>query len=218
MTDPAISKSFHAYNMMSPDGRCYSFDERANGYVRADGIGCVLIESSSIVGHGIMKILGTSTNSDGWKSEGITFPSSDRQISLCRSVCEENNIDPSMVRYVEAHGTGTTVGDKQELRAIDTIYGGERTPIGSIKSNMGHCEGASGILSLIKVLGILTERVIPANLNYTSTLHVPITSGRLEVVNTTRLFSDDPEALVAINNFGFGGTNAHVIGKYGGSC
>lgn len=101
--DPGISKSFHAYNMLSPDGKCHSFDTRANGYVRADGVGAVLLESKDLEGvsSGYMDVVGTGVNSDGWKSEGITYPSADQQISLCRSVIAEYGIQPERVKYVE---------------------------------------------------------------------------------------------------------------------
>lgn len=99
--DPRITKSFQNYNMLSPNGKCHSFDSRADGYVRADAIGAVLLESPVLASFGYVRILGTGVNSDGWKSTGITFPSADQQIALCRSVCAEYNIDASKVRYVE---------------------------------------------------------------------------------------------------------------------
>lgn len=201
--------------MLSPDGRCHSFDDRANGYVRADAIGAILLEADSVASNGIMRILGTGANSDGSKKNGITYPDSNQQIALCRRVCSEYNIDASQVSYVEAHGTGTVAGDGQELRAIDTVYGSASgTLIGSVKSNMGHAEGGSGIMSLIKVLGIMNDRVIPTNLHYQgSTVHAPIMEHRLNVVDSTRAA---PEGLIAVNNFGFGGTNAHVVAAPGG--
>lgn len=226
--DPGISKSFHAYNMLSPTGKCHSFDDRADGYVRADAIGAVLLEADTLVNSGYMRVLGTGVNSDGWKSAGITFPSADQQIVLCQSVCKEYNIDPAQVGYVEAHGTGTTAGDRQELRAIDTVYGSANgaattnsaTLIGSVKSNMGHSEGASGAMALVKSLMVLAEDTIPGNLHYKSTSHEPIVAGRLAVVDSTRPFyqrENTGGALLAINNFGFGGTNASVVGTKGHS-
>jgi fatty acid synthase, animal type len=227
-----VTKSFSSYGMLSPNGKCHSFDDQANGYVRADGIGAILLESESIARHGgIMKILGTGSNSDGSKVKGITYPDSNQQTALCRSVCAENAIDSNRVVYVEAHGTGTVAGDGQELRAISAAYApldSDRSiMIGSVKSNMGHAEGASGIMSLIKTLCILTDNVIPTNLHYSgTTIHEPILSGKLQVVNSTQPFaplltprpSDDSEAetqhpppCIAINNFGFGGTNAHLV-------
>jgi fatty acid synthase, animal type len=192
-----------------------------------------------------MKILGTGSNSDGSKVKGITYPDSNQQTALCRSVCAENSIDINHVVYVEAHGTGTVAGDGQELRAISAAYSpmdSDRTIlIGSVKSNMGHAEGASGIMSLIKTLCILTDNVIPTNIHYNgTTVHEPILSGRLQVVNTTQPFpsiltsttpshEDDKESqqdthqkqpvevpYIAINNFGFGGTNAHLVCCSGG--
>lgn len=149
--------------------------------------------------------------------QGITFPASSQQLALCRSVCQEYAIDPSAVVYVEAHGTGTPAGDGQELLTLDAAYGRDTgVLIGSVKSNMGHSEGASGMMSLLKVLGVITEGTIPSNLHYQGTkAHEPILSGRLKVVDTTRALppaiSAEGPPLIAINNFGFGGTNAHVL-------
>ena len=128
--DPALSKSFHAYNMLSPTGRCRSFDSTADGYVRADCVGALLLESSSIVSSGHFEIAASGVNSDGWKAEGITYPSATQQIALYQSVLASHNIASTSIRYIEAHGTGTVAGDRQELTAIDTIFGSEGILLG----------------------------------------------------------------------------------------
>lgn len=212
VTDPALSKSFHMYNMLSPTGRCHSFDDLADGYVRADCIGALLLESASLASSGYLRVLGSGVNSDGWKQEGVTFPSAAMQAQLCRSVLERTGIDSAAVRYVEAHGTGTVVGDRQELAAIDAVFGGTGVLVGSVKSNMGHSEGASGVAAVIKVALLLSEGVIPANLHFNSTSHEPLLAGRLAVVDSTRAFQG---GLVAVNNFGFGGTNALLVCESG---
>lgn len=225
LLDPGKTKSFQAYNMLSPDGKCKSFDVSADGYVRSDGVSVVVLESSHCTKDGYLKVLGTGANADGNKAQGITFPSAEMQAELFRSVCWEYQVDPCRVGYVEAHATGTAAGDPQELMAIDTVYGGRKdtaTLIGSVKSNMGHAEAASGLMSLVKVLGILSENIIPGNLHFNKTQHESILSGRLVVVDKNRPFVEGGisaevgyKEAIAISNFGFGGANAHLIGERG---
>ena len=128
--DPAISKSFLALNMLSPFGRCRSFDASAGGYVRADCVVAVLLESPSVASTGYLRLLGSGVNSDGWKQEGITFPSARRQEELYREVMASSGVEPAQVRYVETHGTGTIAGDSQELAALDALFGHSSVAIG----------------------------------------------------------------------------------------
>lgn len=128
--DPGVSKSFLALNMLSSSGRCRSFDAAASGYVRADCVAAVLLESEAVASSGYLRLLGSGVNSDGWKQEGITYPSSQRQVDLYREVLERTGVEASNVRYVEAHGTGTVAGDRQELAALDTLFGDHKVSVG----------------------------------------------------------------------------------------
>ncbi len=159
---------------LSPDGRCKSFDEKANGYVRSEGVGIVVLKplSKAVADKDPVYavILGTGANQDG-RTPGITFPSGDAQISLIREVCEHSGILPNQVQYVEAHGTGTAAGDPVEANAIGTVCGEGRSPenkciIGSVKSNMGHTEAAAGVAGLIKAALCLNYGAIPPSIHF----------------------------------------------------
>ncbi len=176
--DPNKNKVFQAYSMLSPTGRCHSFDTRADGYCRAEGIAVVLLESPAVCTSGLAQVLGSSVNSDGFTAKGITFPSGRDQAANARAAFQAAQILPEAIGFVEAHGTGTVAGDSQELGGLtEVLYGPANAdtstedaaqlpqkrsvqqtllprhiPIGSVKSVMGHAEGASGLMSLIKVL------------------------------------------------------------------
>lgn len=158
--------------MLSPDGICYSFDHRANGYARGEGYGFLVIKRLSDAlkdGDTIRTIIrATGSNQDG-KTPGITQPNGDAQVRLIRDTYQSAGLERRMTRYFEAHGTGTPTGDPIEARAIAMAFDGERSEgdplyIGSVKTNIGHLEGASGIASLIKTLLVLEKGVIPPNL------------------------------------------------------
>ncbi|CAK0731645.1 hypothetical protein CVIRNUC_000023 [Coccomyxa viridis] len=221
---PATTVAFNQLHMVSPDGACKSFDAAANGYARAEGIAVVVLRRSDVAGtpwlhmrEPYAKILGIGTNNDGYTDKGITFPSGEAQRELGTSVCNANKISRSDITYVEAHGTGTVVGDAQELAAIDFMYGAGagRTAdnpllIGSVKSNMGHCEGCSGLAALIKVCMAYERGTIPGNLHFNepNPNNTSLTSGVLKVVTEPTEWKG---GLVAISNFGFGGSNVHCI-------
>ena len=143
---------FTKASMISREGRCRTFDASADGYVRSEG-GAVLMlkrlsqaKADKDIIHAL--ILGTGVNSDGSRKTGITIPSSEGQAELMKKVLEAANIDPLEIDYIEAHGTGTSVGDPIETKAIGEVYGQARQnplPVGSVKSNMGHLEAASGM-------------------------------------------------------------------------
>jgi fatty acid synthase len=166
--DPHKSASFHAFTMLSPTGRCYSFDTRADGYCRSDGVNVVIVERNRDEHACYAHIDGIGINSDGYTPLGITYPSGAMQAALMREVFRQPlnpSLTPEQVQYHEAHGTGTIVGDRQELLGLGEIY---TTPmvIGSVKSNMGHCEGASGLMGLIKILLMYEDRQLYANFDF----------------------------------------------------
>ncbi|MFK7874841.1 MAG: SDR family NAD(P)-dependent oxidoreductase [Paracoccaceae bacterium] len=210
---------FARASMLSPDGRCKSFDESGNGYVRSEGGGLVLLkrlEDAEADGDNILGVLrATGINSDG-RTMGLSMPNGEAQTALLDELYDEANIDAERVFYVEAHGTGTSVGDPIECGALGKVLGAPRADgsvchIGSIKSNIGHLEPASGIAGLAKVLLSLKHRQIPANLHYnTPNPKIKFDEWRLQVVDTALPLPKEP-VVIGINSFGFGGTNAHAI-------
>jgi acyl transferase domain-containing protein len=158
---------------LSPDGKCYSFDHRANGYSRGEGTGTIIIKPLKAAledGNTIRAIVrGTGVNQDG-RTPGMTLPSKSAQENLIRSVYMNAGLDISTTSYVEAHGTGTPAGDPVEAGAIAAAWSERKseTPlyIGAIKSNIGHLEGASGVAGLIKTVQALEKAIIPPNINF----------------------------------------------------
>ena len=212
---------FAKASMLSPTGRCRSFDASGDGYVRAEGGGMVLLkkladaERDGDTIHGV--ILASGVNSDG-HTMGLAMPNIRAQESLLRQVYAESGIAPEAVFYVEAHGTGTSVGDPIECEAIGRVLGmpradGSRLHIGSVKSNIGHLEPASGIAGLTKLLLALRHRELPANLHFhTPNPKIDFAAWKLDVVDRAIALPDcDTPLVFGINSFGFGGTNAHAV-------
>lgn len=142
--------------VLSTDGHCRTFDESAGGYVRSEAISVVFLQKAKDAKRIYANVVHGKLNCDGFKEQGVTFPSSYMQSVLLQEFYMECGIPPKIVDYIEAHGTGTRVGDPEEVNAIDKVFGGDRTPqdpllIGSIKSNLGHSEPASGLVSVTKV-------------------------------------------------------------------
>lgn len=160
---------------LSPDGRCYTFDERANGYARGEGVGYLILkplEDALRDRDAIRAIIrGSGSNSDG-KTSGITLPSGTAQEQLIRDVYDTAGLDPLDTEYVECHGTGTQAGDPQETSTLARVFSTpERSPgiplrIGSVKTNIGHLEGASGIAGVIKAIMMLENRMYLPNRNF----------------------------------------------------
>ncbi|KAL1442920.1 hypothetical protein MTO96_030555 [Rhipicephalus appendiculatus] len=190
------------------------FMRLADGYVRSETVGTFFVQQARHARRIYAKIVHIKTNADGHKSEGISTPSGILQEKLLREVYAEGNVDPRRVLYLEAHGTGTKVGDPTELAAVSNVFCKPKrsTPlkIGSVKSNVGHNEAASGVSSLAKVILAMETGVIAGNLHFNQpnpdipSLH----DGSIEVVDKNTPLPDGP---VGVNSFGFGGTNAHAI-------
>ncbi|RZC35992.1 fatty acid synthase [Asbolus verrucosus] len=199
---PTSSLQFHRLGMLSPQGMCKTFDADGNGYVRSEAAVVVYLQKARVANRVYATVLGAKTNTDGYKELGITFPSGGMQNKLIRETYAESGVDPLEVSYVEAHGTGTKVGDPQEVNSIADFFCKNRKEpllIGSVKSNMGHSEPASGLCSLAKIVIAMEAGVIPA-----------LNDGRLKVVTKNEPWKG---GIVAINSFGFGGANAHIILK-----
>ena len=205
---------------LSKDGRCKTFDAGANGYVRSEGIGAVLLkplDKAVADGNKIYAVIrGSLVNQDG-KTSGITVPSQESQENLLREVYKRAGIDPRTVPYVELHGTGTEIGDPIEANAVGAVFGEgrENDPliVSSVKANIGHMEAASGMASLIKGVCILNEKTIAPQIGVKN-LNPKIDVGKLHIripEKIEKFPETDGSAIIGVNSFGFGGTNAHVI-------
>ncbi|SIT31348.1 type I polyketide synthase [Achromobacter sp. MFA1 R4] len=212
--------TFSKASMLSPRGRCNVFDASGDGYVRSEGGGMFLLkdyDQAVADGDNILAVVaGTAVNTDGRKS-GLTVPSVEAQAALMRQVYEQAGIAPSEIDYLEAHGTGTAVGDPIETRAIGLALAQRRDkgaplPIGSVKSNLGHLEAASGVAGLVKALHVLQHREVPATIGIkTLNPKIEFQNWNLDVVTQNRKLRPTGKLVVGVNSFGFGGANAHVI-------
>uniref|UniRef100_A0A803V968 Fatty acid synthase n=1 Tax=Ficedula albicollis TaxID=59894 RepID=A0A803V968_FICAL len=210
---PNTSVQFMKLGLLSPDGACKAFDVSGNGYCRSEAAVVVLLTKRSMAKRIYATIVNAGVNTDGFKEQGVTFPSGAMQERLIRSLYRESGIKPEEVEYIEAHGTGTKVGDPQEVNSITGIFCDcerERLLIGSTKSNMGHPEPASGLAALAKVILSLEHGLWAPNLHFnTPNPDIPaLQDGSLEVVCKPTPVKG---GLIGINSFGFGGANAHVI-------
>ncbi|SHF16707.1 type I polyketide synthase [Streptoalloteichus hindustanus] len=221
LLSPAVTASFHAAGVLSPEGRCKPFDASADGIVRGEGCGVVVLRrltDARRAGDRVLAVLrGSAVNSDG-RSNGITAPNPLAQQRLLRDVYTAAGLSPATVDYVEAHGTGTPLGDPVEAGALAAVLGADRSPerpllLGSVKSNLGHLEGAAGIAGLIKVVLALRHSLIPASLHVSEpNPRIDLRAGRLRVVtSSTRWPRYSGVARAGVSAFGFGGTNAHVV-------
>ncbi len=191
---PVNAIAFSKMGVLSPDGRCKAFDAAANGFVRAEGAGAILLKPlSRALADGdriYAAIQATGVNQDG-VTNGLAVPNGAAQAALIRETFARSRLDPQRVAYIEAHGTGTAVGDPTEAHAIGHVIGAGRSqnpcPIGSVKTNLGHLESAAGIAGIIKAALVLHKRTIPPNLHFhTPNPHIDFAALGLEVVTKTR--------------------------------
>lgn len=222
MLKPEMTIGFSKAAMLSPDGRCKSFDVRANGYVRAEGAGVVVLQPLSQAladGHPVLAVIhATVVNQDG-RTNGITVPSNESQQAMLSQAIRSAGVSPDMIQYIEAHGTGTPVGDPLEVNALGQVLSNGRdadTPcyIGSVKANIGHLESGSGIAGLIKTVLCLQHEEIPPQTNFeTPNPEIHFDALNLRVPRTHIPWSRNNQIprLAGVNSFGFGGTNAHVL-------
>jgi phthiocerol/phenolphthiocerol synthesis type-I polyketide synthase C len=217
---PALGLNFSKATLMAADGRCKTFDAAADGYVRGEGAGVVILKPLSEAltdGDQIYAVLrGSATNHDG-RTNGLTAPSRHAQEVVLAGAYRHAGLSPSSVHYVEAHGTGTALGDTIEANALGSILGEGRTPdspclIGSVKTNIGHLEAAAGMAGLIKTALALHHREIPASLHFDQpNPHIPFERLALKVVDARTPWPVNRRAVAGVSSFGFGGTNAHVV-------
>ena len=206
-------------SMLSRLGRCFAFDDRADGYVRGEGGGVVILKplaDALLCGDPIRGVIrATGTNSDG-RTIGLSLPSEAAQALLLRSVYAQAEIDPDLLAFLEMHGTGTPVGDPVEAAAVGHALGQRRReplPIGSVKTNIGHLEPASGMAGLLKATLALDRGVMPQTLHCAS----PNRNIAFDTLNLSLLRKAEPlttarhQRYAGVNSFGFGGTNVHVV-------
>jgi acyl transferase domain-containing protein/acyl-CoA synthetase (AMP-forming)/AMP-acid ligase II/acyl carrier protein len=216
---PEWTVTFSQARMMSPTGRCRTFDASADGYVRGEGCGIVVLKRLSDAlrdGDNILAILrGSAINQDG-RSNGLTAPNPLAQQHVIRLALRDAGVEPSEIGYVETHGTGTPLGDPIEVQALAAALGEKRDTsnrllIGSVKTNLGHLESAAGIAGLIKVVLGLSHGELPAMLHFQQPNPlIPWQSLPLSVVSTLTPW-DAERRFAGVSSFGFGGTNAHLI-------
>jgi len=218
---PDLTIGFCKASMISPDGRCRAFDARANGFVRSEGAGAVVLkplEQALADRDPIYAVVrGSAVNEDG-RTTGISLPSADAQEQVLRQAVRDAGVDPAAIQYVEAHGTGTAAGDPVEAAAIGRVYGQGRAPgrevlIGSGKTNVGHLEAGAGITGLIKTALMLRHRQIPPTLHFEQpNPDIPFQELRLRVPTALESWPETTgPAMAGVNATGFGGANAHVI-------
>ncbi|KAJ5120785.1 type I polyketide synthase [Penicillium bovifimosum] len=201
-------------------GKCFAWDNRAAGYGRGEGVAAVILkplDAALLAGDQIHAVIKDSgVNQDG-KTTTITSPSADAQVKLIEQCYRRAGLDISQTGYVEAHMTGTAAGDPVEAEAIARTFGKSRqgddkVSVGSVKTNVGHTEPVSGLAALIKTIFALKTASIPPNLNYeTPNPSIDHDAGHLEVPTQLKPWPEDKILRASINNFGYGGTNAHVI-------
>ncbi len=209
---------FNRWGMMASDGRCKTFDEKADGFVRGEGCGLLVLKRLSDAeasGDPILAVIrGSAVNQDG-ASSGLTVPNGPAQEAVIRKALASAGLSPEALGYVEAHGTGTRLGDPIELEALVNVLGGGRSAerplrVGSVKTNLGHLESAAGVAGVIKVILALQHQAIPPHLHF-SRLSPQIQLGDTALEVPTRMVPWSTQRMAGVSAFGFSGTNAHVI-------
>ncbi|MEV6380910.1 type I polyketide synthase [Streptomyces sp. NPDC051773] len=219
---PESTRAVARLGALSPDGRCHTFDARANGYVRGEGGGLVLLKPLARAladGDRVHCLIrGSAVNNDGG-GDGLTVPDPDAQRELLLLACERAGTDPADIQYVELHGTGTPEGDPAEAAALGRALGAGRPAgrplrVGSVKTNIGHLEGAAGIAGLLKtVLCLRDARLVPTLHHENPHPRIPLDDLGLTVQHTTEPWpdTDGSPRVAGVSSFGLGGTNCHVV-------
>jgi acyl transferase domain-containing protein/acyl carrier protein len=221
IVSPESTVAMSKFGAMAPDGRSKAFDARANGYVRGEGAGVVVLKPLSRAladGDSIYCVIaGSAVNNDGF-SNGLTAPNPQAQEHVLRAAYRNAGVPADRVQYIEAHGTGTLLGDPIEAGALGAVLGSGRPVdqpllLGSVKTNFGHLEAAAGVAGLIKVALSIRHRLIPASLHFQApNPHIRFDELRLRVQTRLGPWPGDGGVMTAgISSFGFGGTNCHVV-------
>ena len=218
---PEVTINFSKARMLSRDGRCKTFDASADGYIRAEGCGVIVLKRLSEAlkdGDRILaQIRGSAIDHDG-RSSGLTVPNGPSQQAVIRQALKNAGVQPEEVSYIEAHGTGTSLGDPIEVGALGGVFAKNRSPeaslaIGSVKTNIGHLEGAAGIAGLIKVVLALQHKIIPPHLHFNQpSPYIDWERLPIAVPTEPKAWSTGGKRRIAgVSSFGFSGTNAHVV-------
>ncbi|UIJ38378.1 amino acid adenylation domain-containing protein [Desulfobaculum bizertense] len=217
---PEMTIIFSQANLMAPDGRCKVFDKSANGYVRSEGCGVLVLKRLADAKRDKNRIWGvilsSAINQDG-QSNGLTVPNGDAQQRVISDAISRAGIQPAEVSYLEAHGTGTKIGDPIEISSAGAVLGKERTApllLGSVKSNIGHLEQAAGMAGIIKVLLSMKYKKVPGNLHFSEPNPLIDLDAIPATVPTQLTPWEAPEShprIAGVSGFSFGGTNAHIL-------
>ncbi|MEV5646868.1 type I polyketide synthase [Nocardia sp. NPDC052254] len=209
------------FGALSPDHACHLFDERANGYVRGEGGALVALKPLTAAladGDRIYAVIhGSAVNNDGATSATLTAPSADAQADVLRAALADAGVEPDRVGYVELHGTGTPVGDPIEAAALGSVYGtapgrAAALRVGSVKTNIGHLEGAAGIAGLVKAALVVHRGEIPASRNHERpNPRIPLSELGLQVVPRHTSWPGSDPVVAGVSSFGMGGTNCHIV-------
>ncbi|MFT4670912.1 MAG: amino acid adenylation domain-containing protein [Pseudohongiellaceae bacterium] len=221
LLSPEITINHSRAGMLAPDGRCKAFDDSADGFVRSEGCGAIVLKPLSSAqrdGDNVLAvIMGGSVNHDG-HSSGLTVPSGPSQQAVIKSALKNANLKPEDINYIESHGTGTAIGDPIEIGALAGVFGtshSKQNPliVGSVKANFGHLEPAAGIAGLIKAALMIQHRQIPGQVHYnTPSQLIDWQNIPIQIPEETMSVDEEAGPLIAgVSSFGFGGTNAHVI-------
>ncbi|WP_131829549.1 type I polyketide synthase, partial [Teichococcus deserti] len=218
LLSPFAFAGFSRAGMLSARGRCQAFDAAADGYVRGEGAGLVVLKplSAALAAGDAIRglILGCGTNAAG-RTIGLSLPNREAQAALLARTVAEAGVDTADLAYFEAHGTGTQAGDPAETWAIGTALAQGRStplPIGSVKTNIGHLEPASGMAGLLKAMLVLERGQLPANLHFnTPNPNIDFAGLNLRVATATEELTLTEKSLAGVNSFGFGGTNASLL-------
>ncbi|MEI2579701.1 type I polyketide synthase [Scytonema sp. PRP1] len=218
---PETSVNFSKARMLAPDGHCKTFDMAADGFVRGEGCGVIVLKrlSDAVANKDniLALIRGSAVNQDGHTS-GLTVPNGLSQQAVIRQALEKGGVKPAELSYIEAHGTGTSLGDPIEVEALDAVFGKERSQdqplvIGSLKTNIGHLEAAAGIAGLIKVVLSLQHKEIPPHLHFKQP-NPHLNWDRLSMTIPTQPMPwlvGEKKRIAGVSSFGFSGTNAHIV-------
>lgn len=222
MSGPSLLIKTAQSGMLSTEGKCFTFDQRANGFVAGEGVGVIMLkrlseaEQDNDIIQGIVQ--GWGVNQDG-KTNGITAPNPDSQTRLQQDIYEKFDINPENIQLIEAHGTGTKLGDPIEVDGLKNTFKQytDKTQfcaLGSVKSNIGHCVTAAGVAGFIKAIYSLKNKQLPPTINFESlNEHIDIKNSPFFISDRLRdwTISEDKKRMAAISSFGFSGTNAHIV-------
>ena len=220
MITPELSIALSKWGFLAEDGRCKTFDARANGFVRGEGCGAVVLKrlgDALADGDPVLALIrGTAVNQDG-RTNVLTAPSGLAQQAVVREALDNGALQPGDISYIEAHGTGTALGDPIELEALAAVIGeraaSQRVMLGSVKTNIGHLEAAAGIAGVIKVVLAMQAQAVPPHLHYTApNPHFDLAASPFRIPTTLEPWAmTDTPRRAGVSSFGFGGTNAHVV-------